>query len=161
MTTAPAPTRRTAFERRVATAAFAAAPALVVMGVVAVLTSPHVMAEDELATGRDLWLGAAFGGLLFVLVTAVPQVLFGLGLRRTTRAPLVATAVLAGVWAVYIGLMPLAQVIVEGWDGVAPAALIASAAMGVLDALVCAAAVIALRRVDADTDAAADGVPQA
>ena len=137
----------TEFERRVAWSALVAAPLLVVLGAVAMVMNPEAFAESDSATGAGLWLGAAFGLAMFVAFTAVPQLLFGLGLRSGTRAALTATLIAAPLWALYFGLLPLAAALIGGWSGLAPLAVLASAAAGVLDIFVFVAALRGRRRL--------------
>jgi hypothetical protein len=113
--------------------ALVAAPLLVLAGILAAVVSPDVMAGDETATGRDLWLGAAVGALEFALVVALPPVLFALALRSGRRRPIVATAVVAPLWALGTAFIPLAGALVGGFEGVSAIAVVAAALAGVLD----------------------------
>lgn len=150
----------TLFERRVAIAALAAAPALVAVGAVSAAIWPEVMAEGDTATGSDLVVGALAGLAMFVVVAAVPQLLFGLALRSGRRRPLTITAFAAPFWALYVGFLPLIAALVEGWDGLAPPAVIAAAAAGVLDGFVMAAALSALRRLGGSESPVTQGGPR-
>ena len=135
---------RALLERRVAAAALGAAPIVVVLGLIAALLSPHVFAEDDSATGTDLWLGAAFGLAQFLVFLAVPQPLFGIALRSGTRRRLTATAIAAPLLAIFGGLLPAIGAITGGLDGVSGLAVVTSAGVGILD---CFVFVIALRGV--------------
>jgi hypothetical protein len=138
---------RTTFERRVQGSALAAGPLLLVLGVLAMLMDPEAFAESDSASGAGLWLGAAFGLAMFVAFTAVPQLLFGLALRSGTRVALTSTAIFAPLWALYFGLLPLAAALIGGWSGLAPLAVLASAAAGALDVFVFVAAMRGRRRL--------------
>jgi hypothetical protein len=137
----------TLFEKRVAASALAAAPLVAVFGIVAMFLSPHAFAESDSATGSGLWLGAVLGLALFVAFDALPQLLFGLALRSGTRGKLTATAVVAPLWAVYFGLLPLVSAITGGWKGLAPLAVVTAAAAGILDVFVFLAAFRRVRRL--------------
>jgi hypothetical protein len=130
----------------VAVTAVVAAPVMVVVGLVAMFVSPHEFAESDTATGWGLWLGAVLGLVVAMVVYALPQWLFGLGLRSGTRGKLKATAIGAAFW-VWLGLQPLAAGLVSGWGGVAPVAVVMVAAAGVLDGCVCVVALRGLRRL--------------
>ena len=83
-----------------------------------------------------------------MVVYALPQLLFGLGLRSGTRGKLKATTIAAAFW-VWLGLQPLVAGLVGGWSSVAPVAVVMVAAAGVLDGCVCVVALRGLRRLGA------------
>jgi hypothetical protein len=136
---------RSPLERRVARAAPAVAAIMALTGLVAMLVSPHAFAESDSATGRELWVGAVLGLVLFLVVYPLPQLLFGLGLRSGRRGALVATSILAPLWAVFFGVTPLIGAIAGGWSGVAPVAVLGAAAAAVFDGFVLVAALRGLR----------------
>jgi hypothetical protein len=119
---------------------------MAIVGLIAVLVSPHEFAESDTATGRALWLGALAGWAVASTMYALPQLVFGLNLRAGTHGRLLATAIAAPIWAV-LGLQPLVAGIVAGWSGISPVAVVVVAASGVLDALVFVAAFAGLRRL--------------
>ena len=121
------------FERSVSRAALAAAPIMVVLGTVAMLVSPHIFAESESVTGTDLWVGASVGLGLFIVVGALPQLLFGLALRAGGRGKLEATAVAAPVWAVFVGGLPLIGAVIGGFEGLSPLASVTAVALAAPD----------------------------
>lgn len=133
---------RTPLERRTAAASLASAPVIVALGVVAALTSPEAVSGEADPTPG----GVAFGTAMFVVFTAVPQVLFGLALRSGSPTWLTVTAVAAPIWAVWFGLLPLVAGLVGGREGTAPVAIAAAAAAAVLDGFVLVAARRGLRR---------------
>ena len=139
----------TPFERRVGAAVMLAAPALVAVGAVCAAIWPEIMGESDTATGAGLWIGALFGLAMFTVLAALPQLLFGLALRSGRRGPLTATAIGAPVWALFFGILPLIGAFLEGWEGVAPPAVIASAIVAVLDVFVTVVAVRCLGRLPA------------
>ena len=138
---------RTPFERRVTVAAFAAAPILAGLGVIAMLISPEVFAASEESTGAGLWIGALFGLAMFLAFVALPPLLFGLALRSGRGRWLTATLIGAPALALYMGLLPLIGAILGGWDGVSPLAVLAAAAAAVLEGFVFAAALRAQGRL--------------
>lgn len=130
-----------------ATAALAAVPVIVVLGVIAMFLSPHAFAESESTTGSGLWIGAALGLAMFLAFVGLPQLLFGLALRSGKRGRLTATALTAPIVALFFGLLPLVAALRDGWTGVAPLAVATAAAVAVLDAFVFAAAIRGRGRV--------------
>lgn len=125
----------TDFERWVVRAAVTAAPLMAVAMIIAVVRSPHEVAESDTASGWNLWLGAALGIALVMLLYALPQLLFGLALRSPSSARLDATAIASPIWAL-LGLQPLIAALIEGWEGLVPLAVMTTAAAGVLDCFV-------------------------
>jgi succinate dehydrogenase hydrophobic anchor subunit len=130
-------------EKRVTTAALVAAPLLTVAAMIAMLWSPHEFAESDTASGTSLWLGAAFGLVMVLVVYALPQLAFGLALRSGRPRWLTFTAVASPLLAVFC-LVPFVGALVNGWNGVSPVAVITVACAGVLD---CFVFVVALRRL--------------
>jgi hypothetical protein len=135
------------FERLVARAALAAAPIMAALGTIAMVLSPHVFAESDSATGTGLWVGAGFGLAVFLLVAALPQLLFGLALRSGGRVKLEATAVGAPVWSIFVGGLPAIAAAIDHWEGVSVPASISAGTAAVLDGLVFVAARRGLRRL--------------
>ena len=125
----------TGFERWVVRAAVAAAPLMAVAMMIAVVRSPHEVAESDTARGWGLWLGAALGFALVLILYALPQLLFGLALRSPTSDRLNATAIASPIWAL-LGLQPLIAALIDGWEGLVPLAVVTTAAAGVLDCFV-------------------------
>jgi hypothetical protein len=119
---------------------------LAVAGVVAMLTYPSTMAESSTATGSGLWLGAGLGLALFLVAAVLPQFAFALTLRSGQRGWLLATAVVAPLWALVMGFQPLVAAIVTGWGGIVPFLVVSSAVAGVFDLVVMAIAITAIRR---------------
>ncbi len=107
---------------------------------------PAVFAESDTATGAGLWGGALVGLAMFTVAGPLPQLLFGLALRSGTRVALTAAAIGAPLWALYVGLLPFLAALIGGWEGVAPLAVLVTAAAGVLDVFVFVAARRGLRR---------------
>lgn len=129
--------------RRVTTAALVAAPLLAVVAIIAMLWSPHEFAESDTASGASLWLGAAFGLAVVLVVYALPQLAFGLALRSRRPRWLRFTAVASPLLAVFC-LVPFLGALVNGWNGVSPVAVVTVACAGVLDSFVF---VVALRQL--------------
>ncbi len=126
----------------------AAVPAVVVLGAIAMLIQPEVFAETEDTGGATPWGGAIAGLALFLLFTAVPPALFGHALRAGTRRGLVVTLLAAALLALYVGVLPLIQALVAGWDGLSVIAVLTAAAVAVLEGFVVAAAVTGIGRID-------------
>lgn len=122
-------------ERWVVRAAVAAAPLMAVAMIIAVVRSPREVAESDTASGWGLWLGAALGFALVMILYALPQLLFGLALRSPTSDRLNATAIASPIWAL-LGLQPLIAALINGWEGLVPLAVVTVAAAGVLDCFV-------------------------
>jgi hypothetical protein len=127
--------RWTRVERGVVKATLVAAPVMAVCVIVAMLLSPHEFAESDTATGWGLWLGAALGAAMALILLVLPQLFFGLALRSGTREKLTLAVFLSPVWVV-LGLQPLTAALIGGWEGLAPAAVVTAAVAGVLDCLV-------------------------
>lgn len=119
--------------RRLILVGVVSGPLLVLVAVLAAVVSPGVMAGDESATGRDLWIGAAVGVVEFALVIALPPVLFALALRSGGRRRLFATAAAAPLWALGTAFLPLVSALAGGFEGVSAIAVVAAALAGVLD----------------------------
>jgi hypothetical protein len=136
----------TVFERRVAIAALVAAPALVAVGAVSAAIWPEIMGESDTAS----LAGALAGVAMVALFVALPQLLFGLALRSGRRGPLNATLIGAPIWAVYVGVLPLAGALVGGWEGLVPLMVLAAAAAAILDVFVVLAARRGLARLRAE-----------
>lgn len=129
----------TTLEKWVTRAALAAAPLMAAVMLIAMVLSPHEVAESDTASGWGLWLGVAVGFAMAMVIYALPQLLFGLALHSPTRERLNATAIAAPIWAVF-GLQPLIGALVGGWEGLVPLAVVTAAAAGVLDCFVFAVA---------------------
>jgi preprotein translocase subunit SecG len=125
----------TGFERWIVRATLVAAPVIAVCLIIAMLLSPHEFAESDTATGWGLWLGAALGAAMALVLLVLPQLFFGLALRSGTREKLTLAMFLSPVW-VFIGLQPVIAALIGGWEGLAPAAVVTAAAAGALDCLV-------------------------
>jgi hypothetical protein len=143
------------FAQRVALACWAAIPPVVVLGVVAMLSSPEVFAETQDSSGATPWGGAIAGLALFLLFTAAPLAFFGHALRAGTRGRLTAALIGAAVLALYGGLLPLAGALVGGFEGVSAIAVLTAAGVAVLEAFVVAAALRELSGTHRDHGATA------
>jgi len=113
------------------------------VAIIAMLWSPHEFAESDTASGASLWLGAAFGLAVVLVVYALPQLAFGLALRSRHPRWLRFTAVASPLLAVFC-LVPFLGALVNGWNGVSPVAVVTVACAGVLDSFVF---VVALRQL--------------
>jgi hypothetical protein len=137
----------TRFERWVVGATLVAAPVMAACVILAMVLSPHEFAESDTATGWGLWLGAALGAGMALVVLVLPQLFFGLALRSGTREKLTLAASLSPIWA-FLGLQPVVAALIGGWEGLAPGAVVTAAAAGVLDCLVFVVAWRGRRRLE-------------
>jgi hypothetical protein len=133
-------------EHRLIRIILTAVPEVTVLATVAMLFWPHEFAESSTAVGTGLWIGAASGLAMVLVLYVLPLLLFGLGLRAGTYAKLTVIIIAAPVWAL-AGLQPLVVSLVGGWDGVSPLAVVVAAAIGALDWCVFVVALRGRRRL--------------